>query len=315
MSDKPWHIVVAEPYGPAAIERLATVGRVTALSSCDESSLMAAVPDADALVVRTGSRVTRQVIERAGRLKVIGRGGTGLESIDLEAATERGIKIVYTPQASTDAVADLTLGMILALIRNFRTCDGAVRTGKFKAVREAQSAPELHELTIGIIGLGRIGRAVARRCRVGFGARVLYSDIVAPGLLDFVAEPRDKIDLYREADVVSLHVPLTEQTRNLINAEALNRFKRGAYLVNTSRGAAVDLAATAEALRTGRLAGVALDVFDTEPLPPDHPLLRAPNTFLTPHIGARTSASLSRMSAVVEDVIRVLEGRQPEFGL
>jgi D-3-phosphoglycerate dehydrogenase len=303
-------ILVAEPFDTAAIDKLHAVGEVRVLSSCDEASLLAAVADCDALVVRTAAEVTRDVIGRASRLKVIGRGGVGLDNIEVDAARERGIAVVYTPAASTDAVADLTLGFLIALVRDFRGNDTEVRACRFTEARRRALASDLDRLALGIIGLGRIGKAVARRARV-FGMTVVYHDIVSPGWLDFVARPVSLDELLTGSDVVTPHVPLTDATRRMIDAAALSRMKPTAYLINTSRGAVVDNLALAQALWAGRLAGAALDVFDPEPLPPDHPLLTAPNALFTPHLGAKTRASQARMSAVVDDVIRVLRGHSP----
>ncbi len=304
---------MAERFDDAAVARMRSAGHVTELESCDEAALMEAVVDCDALLVRTASQVTRAVIDRASRLRVIGRGGVGLDHIDLEAARQRGIAVVHTPAAATDAVADLTLGLMIGLVRKIGLGDGMLRDGRFVEARRRCVGPELRELTVGIVGLGRIGKAVARRCRHGFGMTVLYNDIVDPGLLDFVASPREKSRLYEESDVVSLHVPLTEQTRRLIDEGALARFKQGSILINTARGAVVDGLAVAVSLASGRLGGAALDVFDPEPLPADHPLLTAPNAILTPHLGARSHGGLTRMSDVVDDVLAVLAGETPRF--
>lgn len=313
MASGSWHFVLAEAFDHAALERLRSVGEVTLLDHPDEPSLKDAVRDCDALLVRTYTKVTRAVLEGAARLRVIGRGGVGLENIDLDAARERGVAVVYTPAAATDAVAELTIGLMLTLLRQIIAGDAAVRQGGFQKARRTTCTRELSQLTLGVIGLGRIGKAVARRCRDGFGMRVLYNDIVAPGWIDFAATPVEKHDLYKASDVVSLHVPLTDQTRYLINAASLVEFKPHAVLINTSRGAVVDSEALAHALSSRVIAGAALDVFDPEPLPPDHVLMNAPNTVFSPHVGARTEGGLARMNDVVEDVIRVLEGETPHF--
>ena len=313
MTRKPWQIVFAEKFAAGAIERMRAIGDVTVLDDHSEESLKAAVRDCDAVLVRTYAPMSRTVLESAKRLRVIGRGGVGLENIDLAAARERGIAVVYTPAAATDAVAELTVGLMIALLRKIPAGDTAVRSGRLAEVRQVWSGRELSELTLGIVGLGRIGRAVARRCRNGFGMSVLYNDIVAPGWLDFAAAAVGKEELYAKSDVISLHVPLTDQTRQLINTTTLARFKPGSVLINTARGAVVNNGALAHALASGTLAGAALDVFDPEPPPADDVLLHAPNTLLTPHIGARTERGLARMNDVVEDVIRVLEGKPPRF--
>jgi D-3-phosphoglycerate dehydrogenase len=313
MPDSPLHIVFAEKFDDSAVERARSIGRVTILETCTESALAEAVSDCDALLVRSNARVTDALLGCAKRLQVIGRGGVGIENIDVQAATERGIQVVYTPAAATDAVADLTVGLLIALLRKIKWADAAVRGGLFHEARGAVRARELRSITLGIIGMGRIGRAVAGRCRMGFGMSIVYNDIVSPGRLDFVAKAMSKSELYRCADVVSLHVPLTEKTRHLVDDESLRLFKAGSLLINTARGSVVDGEALAGALSAGRLGGAALDVFEPEPLPEGHPLLDAPNTLFTPHIAARTHAGLAGMNAVVDDVIRVLEGGTPRY--
>ena len=307
MDEPSWHIVISEGFEHAAIARAQAVARVTVLTTGDEHALKEAVRDCDALLVRTSAAVTRNVIERAGRLRVIGRAGSGLDNIDVEAARERGILVIHTPDAATNAVADLTIGLMIALVRGITNCDSAVRTGRFASERSHYEAPELSEMSLGIVGLGRIGKAVAQRCFHGFAMRILYNDILDVEPFGFEATPTDKAQLFRQADVVSLHVPLTQRTRRLIEGEALKRFKRGSFLINTARGAVVDSVALAHALESGHLAGAALDVFDPEPLPKGHPLLTAPNTLFTPHVGARTRTALTCMNAVVDEVIRALE--------
>lgn len=292
---------------------MSTVGRVTELHTNDENTLLQAVSDCDALLVHTSTQVTRHVIEHAERLRVIGRGGVGLDNIDVAAAKHKGIAVVYTPQAGTDAVADLTVGLMISLVRKINECDQAVRLEKHFEFRAKQSASELHELTLGIIGMGRIGRAVSSRCHHGFGLKIIYNDIIEPLSLNFPATRMEKEQLYRESDIISLHVPLTDQTTHLINEKSLSQFKDNAYLINTARGTVVDTIALAKTLQSGKLSGAALDVFDPEPLPSDHPMMHAPHTIFSPHIGARTQSSLARMDAVVEDVIRVLQGEEPEF--
>lgn len=307
------HIVFSDTYGEEAVERARAAGRVTVLQSPTHAQLRAALADCDALVIRTATTVTRELIEAAPKLRVIGRGGVGLDNIDLEAAAQHSITVVHTPGAATESVADLTLGLMLALLRNLKDCDAQVRGGAWSEARTAIRLRELHDCTIGVVGMGRIGRAVAKRCRQGFGCRVLYNDIIDVGWLETVAEPAGKDELYAVADIVTLHVPLTDATRHLIDAGALAKFKPGAMLINTSRGPVVDGAALAAALHERRLAGAGLDVLDVEPPPADHPLLAAPNCLLTPHVGARSAAALARMDEVVDDVIRVLAGEMPHY--
>lgn len=311
-------IVVSERVSPSAMERLQAAGDVVVLEACDEDALIQAVADADGLVVRTYSKVTDKVIDaarKAGRLKVIGRAGVGVDNIDLKAAAEASIPIVHTPAACTHAVADLTVGLIIGVQRRIAEFDARLRQGEFKTLRrEAAINSELQYQTLGVIGMGRIGRATSFRLHAGFGMKVIYYDIREIGYLPFPAEPQARAeDVYRQADVVTLHVPLTAKTRGMIDADALSHFKEGAYLINTSRGPVVRMDALAEALAQGRPAGAALDVFDPEPPPSDHPLLSMPNVVLTPHIASRSREGLAAMNDVVDDVIAVLAGKSPAF--
>lgn len=313
MSGKDFHIVFAERFDESAIERMRSVGRVTVLDRPGEAELLEVIGDCDALLVRTYTEVTRTVIMASSRLKVIGRGGVGLENIDVEAARERGIPVVYTPAAATEAVADLTIGLMIGLLRKIHLNDAAVRADRFQEQRKSSLARELAELTIGIIGMGRIGSAVGRRCKLGFNMRVIYNDVRTIEGFGFTAEPVEKESLYQQADVVSLHVPLTPATNGMINEPTLSRCKSEAILINTARGRVVDSLALAARLSVGKLAGAALDVVEPEPLPTGHPLLSAPHTLFTAHIGAQTHGGQSRMSDVVDDIARVLAGDKPRY--
>jgi D-3-phosphoglycerate dehydrogenase len=304
-------ILVAESYDESALDKLRAAGDVRVLADCSEASLLAHVPDADALLVRTYAPVTARVIAAARKLKVIGRGGVGLDNIDTAAAARAHIPVVHTPAAATRAVAELTIGLMLALERRICFADAEVRAGRFLSARGALRCRELGDLTLGILGMGRIGRTVARIAHNGIGMRILYNDVLEISALDFDAAAVDKERLWTEADVISLHVPLTPQTANLIDAAVLAKFKATALLINTARGGIVDATALAGALCAGRLAGAAIDVFDMEPPPPDHPLLHAPNVLLSPHAAARTRPALARMNDCVDDVVAVLAGRQP----
>lgn len=306
-------ILVAEPLEASAMKRLAEVGEVRSVSACDESALVSEVGGAEALIVRTYSQVTAAVIEAGVKLKVIGRAGVGLENIDLAAARRRGITVVYTPEAGSDSVAEHTVALMLALERQLLTGEAMLRQGRFAEARRTLVGRELRGLTVGIVGLGRIGRRVARICRRAFDTAVLYNDIVEIGYLDFAATAVSKERIWTESDVVSLHVPLTDLTRHLVDAEVLRQFKPEATLINTARGAVVDPAALAAALSAGQLAGAAIDVYDPEPPAPDDPLLSAPNVLLTPHVAARTTLARARTNEVVDDVIAALTGNRVRY--
>ena len=311
-------IVVAEKVSESALSRLVSAGEVVILDKKDQADLAKAVADADALVVRSYALVDKVVIEaakRGGRLRVIGRAGVGLDNIDVRAAADAGIAVVYTPAASTHSVADLVVGMILTLQRRIVHCDAGMRAGEFASLRGG-AAPTvgLQYQTVGVIGMGRIGKAVGHRLHNGMGMRVIYYDIREIGLLPFAAECKESAEaVYAEADVVTLHVPLTSLTRQMINADTLKSFKKGSWLINTSRGPVVEPAALADALKEGHLSGASLDVHQEEPPPKDYPLFSAPNCVLTAHIGSRTRESLAAMNDVVDDVIGVLQGREPMY--
>ncbi|HOW70380.1 MAG TPA: NAD(P)-dependent oxidoreductase [Phycisphaerae bacterium] len=311
-------IVVAEKVNESAMARLQAAGEVISLDNHDETTLINAVREADALVVRTYALVNANVITAArqtGRLKVIGRAGVGVDNIDVPAALQAGIQVVNTPAASTCAVTELVVGLIVAVQRHIAAFDARIRQGEFATLRAGPApTPELQHQTLGIIGMGRIGRAVGYRMRNGMGMRVMYYDIREIGYLPFATTPASSAEeVYAACDVVTFHVPLTAKTRNMVNAAALRHFKPGAYLINTSRGPVVNAADLASALTENRLGGAAVDVFDPEPPPPDHPLLSAPNCLLTPHIGARSREGLAAMNDVVDDVIAVLAGRTPQY--
>ena len=275
----------------------------------------AALPDAAGMVVRTYTRVNAALLARCPNLKVVGRGGVGLENIDVTACRGRGVAVVYTPDANTVAVGDFVIGLALQLLRPwafFR--DRAYDPAEFKRVRNALRGAQLNELTFGVLGMGRVGRRVGQVAANGFGAQVLYNDLldVRPHLT-FPATAVDKPSLFRAADVVTLHVDMRPGNERLVGAALLALMKPTAVLINTSRGEVLDDVALAAALRGGRLGGAAIDVFDPEPPGPDYPLLGFDNVLLTPHMAARTHTAMENMSWVVRDVVDVLSGRAPQY--
>lgn len=278
------------------------------VAEAEESHLVAAISDCDALIVRTFVPVTRRVLEAGGRLRVVGVAGVGTDRIDLAAARERGVAVLSMADAASDAVAEFTLSLILQLLRPIPRLSLAYRQGRFEKARKSPHGVELRDLVVGVIGLGRIGSRVGRMCALGFGATVLYHDIVDKQPLDFAAQPVVLDALLARADIVTLHVPLDDATRGMLDAGRLARLKPGARLVNTARGAVVDTAALLAALRGGRLAGAALDVTEPEPLPTDHPLFALENCILTPHVAARTVAGLRRMNEIAARVLGFLKG-------
>jgi len=301
-------VVVTEPLDEPSIEYLREHADVRIIE-IDE--LPEHIAQADGLIVRTYTQVNRELLERAPNLKVVGRAGVALENIDLSECKARGIEVVHTPEANTLAVVDYTVRMIIELNRRFWPMTHPIPPEEFMALRKQSYGRFISGLTLGIIGLGRIGSRVGRAA-VGLGMKVIYNDIrkVEP---DYPAESVDKDTLYANSDIVTLHVPLTNLTRNLINADTLARFKPGAQLINSARGACVVAADLAEAIKAGRISGAAIDCHHPEPPPPDYPLFGLENVILTPHIAARVPAALAAMCEVVYDVVAVLQGRKPKY--
>ncbi len=262
-----------------------------------------AIVRADAVIVRSATRVTRETIVRASDLKVIGRAGAGVDNIDLDAATERGIPVLNAPAGNTVSAAELTFALILALARKVIAADRSVRAMTWKA--PGLAGVELNTKTLGLIGAGRIGGEVARRARA-FGMKVLVYDPYLPVARaeELGVEQRTFDDVIEQADFLTIHVPLTPSTTSMIGAKELRRMKPSAYLVNAARGGVVDEDALAHALAEGWVAGAALDVFRQEPLPASSPLGHSPNLILTPHLGASTAEAQQLVATEIAEAVR-----------
>ena len=275
---------------------------------------------AEGMVVRTYTRVDAALLDRAPRLRVVGRGGVGLESIDVAACRARGVEVVYTPDANTTAVAELVGGLLVQLVRPWHANDARMfEPGGFKKLRE-DAGEQLCDLTLGVLGMGRVGRAVARVAGAGFGMRVRYHDVREVSAELPRGVPWESVsfdDLLGGCDVLTVHVDGRPGNRNLIDDGVLRR-ARFRWLINTSRGLVVDPAALAAAMAEGRLAGLALDVYEPEPPAAESAyaqlVARWPRrVVLTPHMASRTRAATENMSWVVRDVMAVLEGRAPQW--
>lgn len=250
--------------------------------------LREAIRQADGLIVRSGTQITAAELDRPGKLRAIARAGVGVDNIDVAAATRKGIVVMNTPGGNTVSAAEHTLALLLALARHIPAADASMKAGRWE--RNQLIGTQLAGKTIGVIGLGRIGREVARRC-AAFDMKVLgYDPFLAPErAAQYGIEAVSKLDdLLPRCDFLTLHVPLSDETRSLIGPRELGLLKRGCRVLNVARGGIIDEAALVEALRSGQVAGAGLDVFSSEPPPADHPLLRAPNVVLTPHLGAST---------------------------
>jgi phosphoglycerate dehydrogenase-like enzyme len=275
-----------------------------------EEELLARLEGIDA-VIAAEERYTARIFDRAPRLALIARDGVGLDSIDIAEATRRGVLVTNAPVVH-ESVADLAMGLILAVVRKIPVGNAGMRSGRW-VERDLYLSRDVNGLCLGLVGFGAIGRAVARRA-AGFDMRVLAHD-PAPDrrIAESLGVALVSLDvLLSEADVVSLHVPLTGKTRDLIDPGALGRMKKGAFLINTSRGEIVDEAALYQALKAGRLGGAGLDVLSIEPPPAAHPLFELENVVLTPHVGSDTTGTFLKVyEAAVSDIRLFLSGKRP----
>jgi glyoxylate reductase len=254
--------------------------------------LLARAPELDGLLSLLTDPVDAELMEAAPRLKAISNYAVGVDNVDLEAAAARGIPVGNTPDVLTDTTADLAVALMLGISRHLVEGDAYVRRGEWRTWETGLLlGHDLHGSTVGIVGFGRIGQAVGRRLE-GFGCEILHTSRSGGLSLE---------ELLERSDFVTVHSPLTPETRGLIGDDALGRMKATAYLVNTARGPIVDSEALGRALHAGRIAGAALDVTDPEPLPGDHPLLGAPNLLVLPHLGSATEATRARMADMAVD--------------
>jgi len=244
------------------------------------------IKDYDALLVRSGTKVTKDIIESAEKLKVIGRAGVGLDNVDLGAASKRGIIVMNTPGGNTISTAEHTMSLILALSRNIPQADLSTKAGKWE--RKKFMGVELYGKVLGIVGLGRIGAEVAKRA-ASFGMKVIAYDpfLSLEKAKELGVESVEVKDVFKRADYITVHTPLTEETRHIIDKKAINQMKEGVRIVNCARGGIMDEAAVAEGIKSGKLGGAAFDVYEKEP-PDDSPLIGCENVILTPHLGAST---------------------------
>jgi D-3-phosphoglycerate dehydrogenase len=293
-------IIVADPISERGIDLLRATGWEVLRPT--KETLDAELPTADALVVRSATRVTAAVLERAPKLRVVGRAGVGVDNVDLDAATRRGVLVMNTPGGNAPSVAEHTLALLLSLARKIPALDSAMHAGRWE--KSKGQGTELRGKTLGLLGLGRVGAEVARRARA-LEMRVLACD---PFLTEDAAREAGVIlvpldQLLAESDFLSLHTALVPETERIINAANLAKTKRGAYIVNTARGELVDEGALADALRSGQLAGAGLDVFAVEP-PKDSPLLGLSNLIATPHVAGSTAEAQEEVGTLIAQQVR-----------
>lgn len=284
-------IILSDKFDPSLPGRLAPYGEVS-----DNKEM---IPDADVVLIRSKTKCTKEFIDNAPKLKLIIRGGVGLDNVDRDYARSKGIKVYNTPKASSVAVAELAFALMLALPNRLITGHNTTVAGQF--LKTELKRTELFNKILGILGCGRIGLEVAKRA-CAFGMTVYAYDVV-PVKSEYVQGQKSLDELLPLCDYFSLHLPLTPETTALINQERIARMKKGAYIVNTGRGKTVVEADLAAALESGQLAGYGTDVFFTEP-PEGSPLLHAPNVIMTPHLGASTAENLLR---IADEVVQLID--------
>jgi D-3-phosphoglycerate dehydrogenase len=307
-----WRILVTEPVAEEGLDVLRGGAKLDIKTGLTTDELNRVIGSYDGLLVRSKTRVTADLISAGARLSVIGRVGTGVDNVDLDAATRRGIVVVNAPYGNTVSVAEHTLAMMLALARHIPRADASVRGGRWE--KQALEGVQLRGKVLGIVGLGRVGGAVARRA-LGLEMRVICHDpLVTPeraAQMGVQWVPFE--ELLRSADVISLHLPDSHQARALIGERELALMKPSAYLINCARGSLVDADALCRVLQSGCLAGAALDVFAQEP-PPDSPLLHGDRIILSPHLaGSTAEAQRDTAVEIAQQVLDVLAGRMPKY--
>jgi D-3-phosphoglycerate dehydrogenase len=303
-----WKILITDGLDESGLAVLRPVAQVDEHKGIDAQELLSRIPGYDALIVRSRTKVTPQVFESASNLKVIGRAGVGVDNIDLQAARAHGVVVVNTPQATSLAVAELTLALILSLARSIPRADHTMKAGLW--IKKELLGVEINAKTLGIIGMGHIGAAVAQQAGA-LGMNVLGYDPLLPDdvIVARDAQPVPLAELYARSDFISLHVPLTDQTKDLIDAQALEQMHTGVYLLCTARGGIVDEEALAQALESGKVAGAALDVFAQEP-PGVSLLINHPAVIATPHIGAQTVEAQERAARdIASEVLAALKSQ------
>jgi len=298
-------ILVSDPLAEEGLKVLTDISEfeVDVNTALKPEELKSIVKNYDALIVRSATKVTKEIIDAADKLKVIGRAGVGLDNVDLEAATQKGIIVMNTPAGNTISTCEHTMSMILASSRNIPQAHVSMKAGEWK--RSKFMGVELFGKTLGVVGFGRIGTEVAKRA-FSFGMKVLAYDpfLSAKIAEDLGVEVADLNEVLKNSDFITVHTPLTEETQHLISTKEFAMMKKGVRIINCARGGIIDEAALVVAIQEGKVAQAALDVFEKEPLPADSPLLKLPNVVLTPHLGASTEEAQVNVSIEVSEIVR-----------
>lgn len=302
-----YRLLVADAISEAGVAALAAGADTDVRTDILPEQLLADIVGYDALVVRSRTKVTPAVVAAGDRLKVVGRAGVGVDNIDLDACREHGVTVVNSPLAASIAVAELTLSLMLALARSVPRADMAMKQGDW--IKKQLKGVELYGKTLGLVAVGRIGAAVAERA-AAFGMRVLAFDpyLTPEQVRERHAEPAALDEVLQQSDYISIHSPLTAETRHMINASAFAQMKEGARLICAARGGVIDEDALLAALESGKVAGAALDVYETEP-PGSAALVQHPNVVATPHVGAQTREAQDRAGEdIADEVLAALRG-------
>ena len=284
-----YHILVPDSVHKTAVQILQVADgfKITAPGQMSRADTLAAIADADALIIRSATKADAELIQAARKLKIIARAGVGVDNVDVTAANQQGVVVMNTPEGNTIATAEFTFGLILALARHIPQAYASLSSGKWD--RKSYMGVELRGKTLGIVGFGRIGRAVAKRA-LAFEMNVITHDPYIPVDIaeDFGVRLVSLDDLFAQSDFITLHSLITPETRDMINKDSIARMKKGVRIVNAARGALINEADLAEAIKSGQVAGAAVDVYSEEPPPAGHPLIGLPGVIHTPHLAAST---------------------------
>lgn len=303
-----WKILITDGLDSNGIAILKKSADVVEMTGITPEDLIKQVVDFDALIIRGRTKVTAAVFEAAKNLKVVGRAGVGVDNIDLAAAKTHGVTVVNSPMATTTAVAELTMALMLSVVRQIALADSSIKAGRW--LKKELEGFELSGKTLGVIGFGRIGASVAKRA-AAFDMTILGYDPMVPAdeITSRGGNPVTLDELLQQSDLITMHLPLTDETRGMINTDAFSKMKKGIYLICAARGGVIDEAALLEALNSGKVAGAALDVFAAEP-PGLTDLVTHPKLVCTPHVGAQTIEAQRRASNdIAEEVLAALNGQ------
>jgi D-3-phosphoglycerate dehydrogenase len=305
-------ILLSKAIQPGAMEILA--GKVAPIILPNDSveTTKQFVADVEGIILRTNIKVTREIMDAAPKLKIISRTGVGVDNVDVNTATEKGIMVCYTPGVNANSVAEQTVARILGVAKQLRLMDKGVREGNWK-IRSSSIAMDVDGKTMGLVGVGRIGSLVAQKCRLAFNMRVIAYDPYVQQLAG-VAMCSSLDQVFKQADFVSIHVPYTKETHHLVNANLLSLMKPDAVLINTARGSLVDESALVDVLKKKAIAGVGLDVFEQEPPAKDNPLFAFDNVITTPHSAALSRECELKVALVAaQAIVDYVEGKHPQY--